>query len=55
LSFHGGLGDRASPECAQDVPGEQDGVPVVSVLFLNRVAAWTALVPGPGKAVRAVR
>jgi hypothetical protein len=26
LLFHGGRGDRASPECAQDVPGEEDGV-----------------------------
>ena len=26
LLFHGERGDRASPECAQDVPGEQDGL-----------------------------
>lgn len=30
LLFHSGHGDRASPECAQDVPGEQDGVQALS-------------------------
>ena len=76
LLFHGARGDRASPECAQDVPGEQDGLGGAALARSalraltgprrswsrssaccspNRVAAWTALMPGRGKAVRAVR
>ena len=35
LLFHGGLGDRASPECSQDVPGEQDGVQALSADVTN--------------------